>query len=196
MDSWNILQLLMLIGMHFGVLSYFDEYLVARHPLFQCKMKIAKVVEFGRSKVFYRVRCGTTEFYTIVCYYEQSQEYMAKIFRSMDDEIGKEIVVAVKENGKLATRYEKCNWYGEVYGMNKGGVTGLKCCVCMYAFLYMMTICWFILEFEVAWKAYQIYILAVILHYLLLPQIVNLRNFIWDKDWNHWFTNERKKFRK
>lgn len=151
------LWLILLIIMHFAVLSYFDEFLVARHPLFKYKMRMAKVVGFGKSKVFYRARTGAIEFNTIISYYEQNKEYMAQIARGMSDEIGKEILVAVEENDKLAVRYEKYDWYGENYsGEPIKGVRGLKLSIFMYVFSHVSMICWFIEKPESVWKLYHI----------------------------------------
>ncbi len=163
-------------------MSYYDEFLVSRHPLFSSKIKMAEIIGFGKSKNFHGARGAAIGYYTKISYYEQDKEYMAKIFRSMDDEVGNKIAVAVEADGKLATRYKKCNWYGEGYGAKRGGAPGLIMDMCMYAFIHIITACWLVLNFEASWKIYFIYILTVILHYLFLPQIVKIRNLIWEKE--------------
>lgn len=40
--------LLGIIEMHFLIISYFDEFLIARHPLFHCKLKMAKMIGFEK----------------------------------------------------------------------------------------------------------------------------------------------------
>lgn len=70
-----------------GFMMHFGEFLVARHPLFKCKMRMSKVVGFGRTKVFHRARTSAIEFYTIISYYKQNKKHTAKISRGMGDEI-------------------------------------------------------------------------------------------------------------
>ena len=179
-ELWLILFLM--IMMHFAVFSYFDEFLVARHPLFKCKMRMSKVVGFGRSKVFHRARTGAIEFYTIISYYEQNKEHTAKISRGMGDEIGKKVLVAVEENDKLTVRYEKYDWYGENYSEEPiKGIGGLKFSIFMYVFSHISMICWLMDKPDSVWKSYQIYILTAVMHYLFLPQLVKIRNYIWGK---------------
>ncbi len=177
----KVLWLILLVIMHFAVLSFFDEYLVARHLLFRCKIKVAKIIGFGKSKLF-----DTMYFYTIISYCEQKQGSVVKISRSKDDEIGKEIMVAVKADGKLAVRYEKNNWYGKLFynleGTSLGSGLGLKGYICAYVFLNSIMACSCILEPEGAMRLYQIYLLIVIIHYLLMPQIVEIRNYLYEKN--------------
>lgn len=180
--------LLILIVIHILLLSYYDEYLLVRHPFFQFNIRKAKVDGFGKCKTFYHARERTLEFYTKISYYEQGQEYRTKIVRGMDDEIGKEIIVAVEKEGKLAVRYEKCNWYNERW--TKGGVVRMRNCVDLYIFTHIMLICSRIIGVKAIREIYIAYILFAVIHYLFLPQMVSMRNYIWEKDWESWTTKE------
>ena len=179
-DMNEIILLIAIIEMHFIIISYFDEFIIARHPLFHCKIKVARIIGFGKSKLF-----DTMHFYTIISYCEQKQGNVVKISRSKDDEIGKEIMVAVGADGELAVRYEKNNWYGKLFynleGVNLGKGFGLKGYMCMYSFFSIIMAFYFIIEPKCAWRLYRIYIVIAIIQYLFLPKLVRIRNFIWEK---------------
>lgn len=172
--------LFIIIVIHFLIISYFDEFLIARHPLFHCKIKMARIIGFGKYKL-----SGITYFYTIISYCEQKQLVLAKIFRSKDDEIDKEIKVAVGENHKLAVRNEKNNCYGRsafnMEGVNLGEGFELKEYIYIYIFLNIAMTIYILIEPKRALRLYLIYIIIAIIHYLLLPQLVIIRNFMWDK---------------
>lgn len=175
--------LLILIMMHLLLLSYFNEYLLAHHPFYKFDKRKGKISGFGRSKTFYHAKESTLEFYTEVSYYEQGQEHISKIVRGIDDEIGKEIVIAVDKEGKLAVRYEKFNWYDE--RSLKGGIASMRGCIGLYIFTHIIMTCNFITSIEATKQIYIIYILFAILYYLFLPQVVGTRNFIWEKDYEN-----------
>ncbi len=48
LDMNEKILLLGIIEMHFLIISYFDEFLIARHPLFHCKLKMAKMIGFEK----------------------------------------------------------------------------------------------------------------------------------------------------
>ena len=177
----EIILLIAIMAMHFLIISYFDEFLVARHPLFHCKNKMARIIGFGKCKLF-----DIMYFYTIISYCRQKQMSIAKIFRSKDDEIDKAIVIAVEVGGKLVVRNEKNNCYGRVSynleGANLGEDFGLKGYVSIYIFLSIAMAIYFVMEPKRVWRLYLIYILTAIIHYLLLPQLLRIRNFIWEKN--------------
>lgn len=54
-----------LIAFYYIILTYFEEFLTARHPLFKKNLKVGIIQEFGRSKIFYRSQ-AVREFYTII----------------------------------------------------------------------------------------------------------------------------------
>lgn len=172
-----------LIIMHCVVLSFYEEYIIARHPLVKSSLKNAQIIGFGKSRLFHRSRAAR-EHYTILKYVEQNREQSVKIIRSKTDKIGGNVLLAIIENENLAVRYEKCNHYFELCFPNRKkdvAICALNDSLTLYAFLHIQMFYLFIVDGEEIWKAYLLFFLMLIIHYAFLPQFIKIRNLIWKK---------------
>ena len=182
MDEYNYLLILYMFIVHFMILTYYQEFLLARQPWFKCEIRTARIEGFGKCQFAFGSRAAM-EHYTIVSYSIGNQEYTGKISRSVDDQLNKKIVLAV--SGKVAVRYEKCNWY---FGQrNYNGINERRTgYIYLYVFLQMIAIARLIVgchqhDFSLA-KMYLIYILIAVLSYVFLKQMIIIRNLMWKKD--------------
>lgn len=157
---------------YYTILTYFEEFLTARQPLIKKNLRIGIIQEFGKSKIYYR-SSAMREFYTIVKYRDNDEEHIAKISRSLDDCVGKEIILSVGKNN-TAVRYEKCKWYGEERG-NANSMT-LNLVLLVLGFIIVNIMIVYANEIK---QVYPIFLSFMIIHYLCLPFIIRLRNSFW-----------------
>ncbi|MBD5542930.1 MAG: hypothetical protein HDR01_01470 [Lachnospiraceae bacterium] len=160
-----------LIAFYYLMLTYFEEFLTARHPFFKKNLRIGIIQEFGRSKIYYRSK-AIREFYTIVKYRDNNVDHIVKISRCLDDCVGKEIILAVGKNN-TAVRYEKCKWYAEEEESSPKIILGLIAFVLII--FNIMIVC-----FGKIKQVYPIFLSFMIIHYLCLPVIIRLRNSLWN----------------
>ena len=153
-----------------AMLTYFEEFLTARHPFFKKNLKLGIIQEFGQSKIYYRSK-AMREFYTIVKYHDGNDEHVVKILRSMDDCVGKEIILAVGKNN-TAVRYEKCKWYAEE-GESSPEII-LVILILAFVVFNIMTVC-----FNGIKQVYPFFLSFMIIHYFCIPFIIRLRNSFW-----------------
>ncbi len=186
MDNYSYLLIIYIYVMHFVILTYYQEFLFARQPWFRGVIRTARIEGFGKCQFAFGSRAAL-EHYTIVSYFIGNQKYTGKISRSMDDQLDKKIVLAV--NGKVAARYEKCNWYigqRQCNGINESGTSLCNYCIFIYAILQVIALISLMagcIQHDFRWaKMYLIYILVAVLSYVFLKQIIEMRNFMWKKD--------------
>lgn len=163
---------LALIAFYYVIFTYFEEFLTARHLFLKKNLRIGIIQEFGRSRIFYRSQ-AIREFYTIIKYRENDQEHIVKISRSLDDCVGKEIILAVGKNN-TAVRYEKCNWYNEEGENSNSKKTIFILLLVAFIIFNIMIVC-----FNQIKQVYSIFLPVMMIHYLCLPFIIRLRNSLW-----------------
>ena len=186
MDKYDYLLILYIYVAHFMILTYYQEFLFARQPWFRGERRTARIEGFGKCNFAFGSRAAL-EHYTIVSYFVGNQEYTGKISRSVDDQLDKKIVLAV--SGKVAVRYEKCNWYigqGHYNGIDERGTSLCNYYISIYTILQVIALISLMAgciqhDFRLA-KMYLIYILVAILSYVFLKQMIEIRNFMWKKD--------------
>lgn len=186
MDKFAYQIILFLYVTHFMVLTYYQEFLFARQPWFRGEIRTAHIAGFGKCKLAFGSRAAL-EHYTIVSYSVGNQEYIGKIFRSVDDQLDKKVILAV--SGNVAARYGKCNWYighGHYSGKNKRGINLCKRYISLNIFLQITAMAGILIgciqhDFRFV-KMYLIYILVAIFSYVFLKQMIEIRNFMWKKD--------------
>ena len=186
MDKYSYLIILFIYVAHFMILTYYQEFLLARQPWFRGEMRTARIEGFGKCNFAFGSRAAL-EHYTIVSYSIGNQVYTGKISRSVDDQLDKKIVLAV--SGKVAARYEKCNCYighRHYNGINERGTALCNYYISIYAILQVIALVSLMAEciqhdFRLA-KMYSIYILVAVLSYVFLKQMIGIRNFMWKKD--------------
>lgn len=157
---------------YLAMMSYYEEYIVARHIFFKTNLVTGKIRDFGKSKIHYMAKAAR-EFYTIVDYRLGNEMHTTKILRDIDDTIGNSIVLAVSKKNNYAVRYKNCRIYNEheyEYNGNRSGIF----CVFFLISLIIMDI-WFGKIKEVC----LILISLMCIHYLLMPLSIRLRNSIW-----------------
>ncbi len=170
--SLKAILTLTLIVFYYAMLTYFEEFLTARHPFFKKHLKTGIIQEFGSSRIFYRSR-AMREFYTIVKYHDNDKEHTVKISRSLDDCVDGKIILAVGKNN-TAVRYGKCNWYNEEDGASCSGKTILALFVFVIIIFHIIII-W---ANEIK-QVYSVFLPFMMIHYLCLPFIIRLRNSLW-----------------
>lgn len=157
---------------YLAMMSYYEEYIVARHIFFQTNLVTGKIKDFGKSKTHYMSKAAR-EFYTIVEYRLGNEMHTVKIIRDIDDAIGNSIVLAVSKKINCVVRYEKCRTYNEHEYEYNGNRSGIFCAFLLISLIILDV--WFGKIKEVC----LIFIILMCIHYLLMPLNIQLRNNIW-----------------
>ncbi|MBD5542811.1 MAG: hypothetical protein HDR01_00850 [Lachnospiraceae bacterium] len=160
--------------LYLATMSYYEEYIFARHIFFQTNLVTGKIRSFGKSKIHYNAKAAR-EFYSIVDYRLGTEMYTAKILRDIEDTIGNSIIIAVNRKNNCAVRYKKCRIYNEhEYEYEYNGKRRGMFCAFVLISLIVIDI-WFGGMKEVC----LILITLMCIHYLLMPWSIQLRNSIW-----------------
>lgn len=165
----NALRVFGYLVIYLAIISYFEEYILARHIFFKSQCIIGKIVDFGKSQKYYHSKAAR-EFYTVVEYVKNGEIHTSKICRNIGDEVGKQVVLAVQKENKWCVRYER----GKGYNEYAGEFSMLAFCIFLLISLLAIDITTGKLE-----EIFRLFGGIIVLHYLFLPGFIQFRNDMW-----------------